>query len=122
MIRKLEVEGLNNRVDGAWEFKEDLNIITGRNGSGKTTLLKLIWYLISGNIGQAISDISFRSLTIKNRLVFLCLSLRLKMKKIKLECKLANGTSMPRNFEIPLRREDNDEISVINAYIVAYAE
>ena len=53
MIRELEVEGLNNRVDGAWEFNKDLNVITGRNGSGKTTLLKLIWYLISGNIGQA---------------------------------------------------------------------
>ena len=50
MIRKIEVKGLNNRVDGAWEFNEDLNVITGRNGSGKTTLLKLIWYLISGNI------------------------------------------------------------------------
>ena len=55
MIRKLEVKGLNNRVDGTWEFNEDLNVITGRNGSGKTTLLKLIWYLISGNIEQIIS-------------------------------------------------------------------
>ena len=31
MIRKLEVKGLNNRLDGAWEFNEDLNVITGRN-------------------------------------------------------------------------------------------
>ena len=65
MIRKLEVKGLNNRVDGAWEFNKDLNIITGRNGSGKTTLLKLIWYLISGNIGQVISDIPFQSVSIE---------------------------------------------------------
>ena len=65
MIRKLEVKGLNNRVDGTWEFNEDLNVITGRNGSGKTTLLKLIWYLISGNIEQIISDIPFRSVSIE---------------------------------------------------------
>ena len=65
MIRRIKVEGLNNRVDGAWEFNEDLNIITGRNGSGKTTLLKLIWYLISGNTGQVVSEILFRSVSIE---------------------------------------------------------
>ena len=65
MIRKLEVKGLNNRLDGAWEFNKDLNVITGRNGSGKTTLLKLIWYLISGNLEQIIFDIPYQSVTIK---------------------------------------------------------
>ena len=59
------VKGLNNRLDGAWEFNKDLNIITGRNGSGKTTLLKLIWYSISGNLEQIILDIPFRSVSIE---------------------------------------------------------
>ena len=65
MIRKLEVKGLNNRVSDVWEFKEDLNVITGRNGSGKTTLLKLIWYLISGNVVQVLSEIVFESVSIE---------------------------------------------------------
>ena len=65
MIRKLEVKALNNRIDGAWEFNKDLNIITGRNGSGKTTLLKLVWYLISGNIERIIPEILFRSVSIE---------------------------------------------------------
>ena len=64
MINRLEVKGLNNQLDAAMEFNEDLNIITGRNGSGKTTLLKLIWYIISGNLMKVLSEISFRSVSI----------------------------------------------------------
>lgn len=65
MINRLEVEGLNNRVDANWKFNEDLNIITGANGSGKTTLLKLIWYLISGNLERIILEIELRSVLIQ---------------------------------------------------------
>ena len=54
MIKRLEVSGLNDKVNADLEFNEDLNIITGANGSGKTTLLKLIWYLISGQIDRAL--------------------------------------------------------------------
>ena len=60
MIKSLKVEGLNHQVDADLEFNEDLNIITGKNGSGKTTLLKLLWYLISGKIGQIIREIPFQ--------------------------------------------------------------
>ena len=112
MIRKLEVKGLNNRLDGAWEFNEDLNIITGRNGSGKTTLLKLIWYLISGNIGQALSDIPLQSVSIATDSYSLSI-IKTENEKIKLKCELANQARMERDFEIPLRREDNDRISAI---------
>ena len=59
MIQYLEVKGLNNRLDGEFEFNEDLNIFTGANGSGKTTLLKLIWYLISGHLEQILAEIPF---------------------------------------------------------------
>ena len=112
MIRKLEVKGLNNRLDGAWEFHEDLNVITGRNGSGKTTLLKLIWYLISGNIGQIISDISFQLVSIATDSYSLSI-IKTENEKIKLKCELANQVKLDRDFEIPLHREDNDRISTI---------
>jgi predicted ATP-binding protein involved in virulence len=59
MIRRLEVKGLNNRVNAPLNFNEDLNIITGVNGSGKTTLLKLMWYLISGNLQRITPEIPF---------------------------------------------------------------
>ena len=54
MIKSLEVEGLNAKINASLAFNEDLNIITGANGSGKTTLLKLIWYLISGQIDRVL--------------------------------------------------------------------
>ena len=106
MIRKLEVKGLNNRVDGAWEFNEDLNVITGRNGSGKTTLLKLIWYLISGNLEQIIPDIPFRSVSIETDSFSLSISRPESDKGINLKCELTNQGSMDGDFEMPLRRED----------------
>lgn len=68
MIRYLKVKGLNKRLDGEFEFNEDLNIFTGANGSGKTTLLKLIWYLISGNLNQILSEIPFYSIAIQTDL------------------------------------------------------
>ena len=113
MIRKLEVEGLNNRLDGAWEFNEDLNIITGRNGSGKTTLLKLIWYLISGNIEQIISDIPFQSVSIKTDSFSLSI-IQLEDRKVKLDCEFANNIKVDRDFEIPLRGRDNEQINTIS--------
>ena len=112
MIRKLEVKGLNNRIDDTWEFNEDLNIITGRNGSGKTTLLKLIWYLISGNLGQVISDIPFRSVAIETDSFSLSI-IQTENKNVKLECEFANNVNMPGDFEIPLRREDNERMQVV---------
>ena len=89
MIRKLEVKGLNNRVDGTWEFNEDLNVITGRNGSGKTTLLKLIWYLISGNVVQVLSEIvPFESVSIETDSYSLYLLVKVvpDAEKISLKC------------------------------------
>ena len=112
MIRKLEVKGLNNRLDGAWEFNEDLNIITGRNGSGKTTLLKLIWYLISGNLEQIIYDIPFQFVSIKTDSYSLSI-VQTENKKVKLECEFANQRSMDGDFETPLRREDEARMQVV---------
>ena len=65
MVRYLRVKGLNKRLDGEFEFNEDLNIFTGPNGSGKTTLLKLLWYLISGNLYRIFPEIPFKSVVIE---------------------------------------------------------
>lgn len=60
-----EVYGLFSRrgvIKG--DFTKDLSILTGRNGAGKTTLLKLLWYIVSGNILQALSEVSFQKVHI----------------------------------------------------------
>ena len=105
MIRKLEVEGLNNRVDGAWEFNEDLNVITGRNGSGKTTLLKLIWYLISGNVVQVISEILFRSVSVETDSFSLFLD-RVTPNTGRFKCTFTNQETMAEDFNMPLQGDD----------------
>ncbi len=68
MIRHLKVKGLNKRLDGEFEFNEDLNIFTGPNGSGKTTLLKLLWYLVSGHLEQILAEVPFHSISIQTDL------------------------------------------------------
>ncbi|MEA4851556.1 MAG: ATP-binding protein [Paludibacter sp.] len=60
MIKKLLVEGLNNRKKPLeLEFYPDLNLLTGKNGSSKTTILKLIWFLNSGKFMNLVKEINF---------------------------------------------------------------
>lgn len=60
MIKKLVVDGLNNRKKPLeLEFYPDLNLLTGKNGSSKTTILKLIWFLNSGRILNLVKEINF---------------------------------------------------------------
>ena len=113
MIRSIEVKGLNNRVDGAWEFNEDLNVITGRNGSGKTTLLKLIWYLISGNVVQAISEILFRSVSIETDSFSLSL-VRGEPNAGKFKCTFTDEEPMAVDFSMPLQVGDFLELSRVD--------
>ena len=118
MIRKLEVKELNTRVDGTWEFNEDLNIITGRNGSGKTTLLKLIWYLISGNLRQLISDIPFQLVSFETDLFSMSI-VHSEPDKGTLECEFpkkvdANPVKMEVNYNRPLRRTQHRRIDAIS--------
>jgi predicted ATP-binding protein involved in virulence len=62
ILKSIEVRGLLGRTEPLYaEFNQDLNVITGRNGAGKTTILKLCWYLVSGSITRAISEIEFES-------------------------------------------------------------
>ncbi len=113
MIRKLEVKGLNTRIDGAWEFNEDLNIITGRNGSGKTTLLKLIWYLISGNIGQIVSDIPLQSVVIETSSFTLSIT-QFESGVGKLRCEFVNEGNVDVDFKTPLQTVIHKQIEEIN--------
>jgi predicted ATPase len=61
MIKSVIVEGLRGIEGGraSFELQPGLNILTGKNGSGKTTMLKFIWYLISGNVEQALLETPF---------------------------------------------------------------
>jgi len=72
MIKRLYVEGLNNR-DKPLDlyFHPDLNLLTGTNGSSKTTILKLIWFLNGGRILNLIKEINFNyaELTINNNII-----------------------------------------------------
>ncbi len=59
-IEKFTVSGLfENEGVQTLSFNKDLNIMTGRNGSGKTTLLKLAWFIISGNVLDALREVPF---------------------------------------------------------------
>ena len=115
MIRKMEVKGLNNRVDDAWEFNEDLNIITGRNGSGKTTLLKLMWYLISGNLERIIPEILFQSVAVETD--SFSVSIQIESDKGKLLYQFADEKEVDLVFEIPWRRVDDERIYHLNRRI-----
>ena len=60
MIKKLYVEGLNNRETPLdLKFHPDLNLLTGKNGSSKTTILKLIWFLNNGRVLNLIREVNF---------------------------------------------------------------
>lgn len=64
-IEEFEVVGLlksDNIIRGT--LSSDLNILTGRNGAGKTTILKLLWYVVSGNIFEALKEINFQRVTV----------------------------------------------------------
>jgi len=65
-IKSMTVSGLfGKKVSQRHEFDKDFVIITGLNGSGKTTILKLLWYVVSGNITQALQEIDFSSITVE---------------------------------------------------------
>ena len=109
MIKSLSVQGLNNRINADLEFNEDLNIITGKNGSGKTTLLKLLWYLISGNLGQIVHEIPFQDVSIQTD-SFSLLITRMEPDKIRVISEFSGeekteGTGSLEQFEEGFQEE-----------------
>jgi predicted ATPase len=65
MVHSFSVTGLNGNRDLAMKFNPDVNIVTGKNGSGKTTVLKMLWYMISGNLERLVTEVTFKSVTLK---------------------------------------------------------
>ena len=74
MIRSFYIEGLNNQTqEFNLNFHEDINIFTGKNGCGKTTLLKLLWYMSSGKILAAITEIQYKHAELTTDVFFLAI-------------------------------------------------
>jgi len=68
-IISFEVIGLFGRAEPIkLNFNSDMNIITGRNGAGKTSVMKLIWYIMSGNIEFALSEVNFSKVILTTNL------------------------------------------------------
>ena len=111
MIRYLEVKGVNNKLSQSFEFKEDLNIITGANGSGKTTLLKLIWYLISGHFEQILSEIPFSSLSIETD-TFSLTMVQTKTDEIELKSEFTDEKPVPKTINIDIKTKVIDRKSI----------
>ena len=59
MIKEFEVRALFGKLSAKYVFNSDLNIFTGKNGCGKTSILKLMYYMLSGNIYQIFSELTF---------------------------------------------------------------
>lgn len=126
MIQKLEVKGLNNRLDGEFEFNEDLNIFTGPNGSGKTTLLKLIWYFMSGHLKKILYEIPFSYLSIETDRFSLTMDLH-KFEKLSLGFKFSSNSSSQsggQNIKIDPETKTIDQKSIedINKFEKRIAE
>lgn len=66
LIKSVEITGfLRQKSPLIIKFNPDLNIITGFNGAGKTNLLKLIWYTVSGNTYELLSEVDFSSIKLE---------------------------------------------------------
>ena len=72
MVEHFIVKELNGQQhDFSLTFHDDVNIFTGKNGCGKTTLLKLLWYLSSGKLSTAVSEINYKYAELKTDRFFL---------------------------------------------------
>ena len=123
MIRYLKVKGLNKRLDGEFEFNEDLNIFTGANGSGKTTLLKLLWYLISGHLEQILVEIPFRSIAIQTDLFALSME-RVKPDEVIFDYRFGKeeGIYEPIAIDAETGRVNRTDIDRVNSLEKRIAE
>ncbi|WP_421846935.1 AAA family ATPase [Novosphingobium sp.] len=91
-IEKFEVTGfLGNDKVISLEFHPDLNILTGRNGAGKTSIMKLMWYIQSGNILEALREVEFQKAALTTN-EYTCTVYRLSRATCKVEFKNSNET------------------------------
>lgn len=111
MIKTLKVEKLNGRFDYEFEFYEDLNIFIGHNGTGKTTLLKLIWFLTSGNLHRAISEIPFDSVSIDTSNFNLSMKMGSNLDQVKFVCEFTKEPSL--EALLPLRSVERENVKSV---------
>lgn len=108
-ILSFEVFGLLGR-EGPLKvkFNDDMNIITGRNGSGKTSALKLLWFILSGNILLALSEVPFKKATLETT-EYECTIYRESQNTCRIDWKVGDQRTV---FE---DRFDEDGDSIFNA-------
>lgn len=105
-IKSFEVIGLFGRESPLrLNFNQDLNIVTGRNGAGKTSVLKLAWYIMSGNILQAVKEVSFRKATLETS-EYTCTVYRLSPMTCRIDWRDSDGV---QTFE-DLKDDDGDVV------------
>ncbi|MFG6489593.1 AAA family ATPase [Roseateles sp. BYS78W] len=108
-IKSFEVNGLMGRdAPLILTFNRDINIVTGRNGSGKTSILKLLWYIMSGNIFQALKEVNFKKATLETS-EYIITVYRLSPYTCRIDWKDASGEE---TFE-DIHDEDGD--TLVNA-------
>lgn len=110
-ILRFEVDNLLERTAALRiDLQPDLNILTGRNGAGKTSTLKLLWYVMSGNILLALTEVPFSRVYIQTDL-YECTIFRISRITCKVEM-VINGEKFV--FE-DLKDDDDDGIPFENA-------
>ncbi|RCS59784.1 AAA family ATPase [Parvibium lacunae] len=98
-IKSFEVIGLFGRdTPLRVEFNRDLNIVTGRNGAGKTSVLKLAWYIMSGNILQALKEVNFKKATLETS-DYSCTVYRLSSMTCRIDWRDSQGMSTFEDLE-----------------------
>ncbi|MHB2138063.1 AAA family ATPase [Pseudomonas monsensis] len=100
-IKSISVVGLFGKSGvRSYTLNPDLNILTGRNGSGKTTAMKLAWFVMSGNILNALREISFKSFTIETT-EYTCTVIRLGDVQCKVEMEIDGDRYVIEDEEDP---------------------
>jgi len=110
MIESFIVKGLWGKQNYSFDFDPNLNIIIGSNGTGKTTLLKLMWYMISGHIQQALAEVNFNEAEIITKTRQISLTKRLSNAKDKHprdKSPIERGTEVA---EVHIKRRDGSNV------------
>ncbi|USX38366.1 ATP-binding protein [Pseudomonas putida] len=104
-VLSFEVSGLFGKQPViSLQFNDDMNILTGRNGAGKTSVMKLMWYIISGNLEYALSEINFSKATLVTD-EYSCTVFKINRNTCKVELSTSDG--QVRLFE-DLHDDDGD--------------